>query len=321
MSDLLWQLDEVQLPGEIGPRLTVERLDIETGRTAVIGASGAGKTSLLNLLVEFERNNTGRIERFFDGDTQRLPIFWVPTHGGLWPHVSARDHLSAVAEPSCGPRQVESLLQSFDLADRADARPGELSAGEQSRLSVARALAVGATVLVMDEPFVHVDPARLAGYWKQLDAECQRHGTSLVFSTHSPEPVLRHADIVVCLAGGGVVGSGPVEELYLRSPTRVVAECLGPVNWFDASEAADWLGVSFQQPLGLRAEQLRVTRSETGTGTVVDSQRIGPVRETRVRLLTSHLERTLRHLASDGPLAAGHQVVLEQVDPGPPTTA
>ena len=304
------------MAGAAGPRLTVDRLAITAGRTAVIGASGAGKTTFLNLLVEFESTTTGLVQRLIDDEGQRIPVYWVPTHGGLWPHVPARDHLSAVAAPECRDEEIDSLLHSFDLSDRADARPGDLSAGEQSRLSVARALATRSAVLVMDEPFVHVDPARLSRYWKQLDTECQRRNISLVFSTHSPESVLRYADVAICLSDGRVVGSGPVEELYLHPPTRAVAECLGPINWFEANEAKDWLGVVDQQPLGLRAEQLRVVESETGTSTVVDSRTIGPLRETRLRLVTSESQRTLLHLTSDGSPAIGQRVMLQQVDPG-----
>ena len=91
------------------------------------------------------------------GDGQRPAVYWSPQHFGLWPHLTAREHLAAVA---ADPAAVDATLRDFDLTDRADARPGELSKGQASRLSIARALLTGASVLLFDEPLTAVDAAR-----------------------------------------------------------------------------------------------------------------------------------------------------------------
>src|SRR5436190_3191501 len=148
----LWTLDRVSL----GPRRLHEvSVAISPGVTAVLGWSGAGKTSLLNLLVGFEKPERGII-------AGPRSVFWVPQNGGLWPHCTAREHLRIVKKSDEG---VDEMLEAFDLTERSDARPSELSDGEQARLSVARALMATVDVLVMDEPLVHVDPARVANYW------------------------------------------------------------------------------------------------------------------------------------------------------------
>ena len=79
MSDTLWKLEAVGL----SQRLREVTLSIEAGVTAVLGHSGAGKTSLLNLLVAFEQPDAGKLTADFNRGTHRMPLFWVPSDGGL----------------------------------------------------------------------------------------------------------------------------------------------------------------------------------------------------------------------------------------------
>jgi len=92
MNQALWELQRVSL----GTRLRDVTLTIEPGVTAVLGQSGAGKTSLLNLLVGFEPVDDGQIATGFTRGEHALPLFWAPQDGGLWPHLTARQHLEAV---------------------------------------------------------------------------------------------------------------------------------------------------------------------------------------------------------------------------------
>src|SRR5215218_7453915 len=124
----LWTLSQVCL----GPaRLESISLSIEPGVTAVLGWSGAGKTSLLNVLVGFEKPNRGILD-------SPKSLYWSPQNHGLWPHCTTREHLELIRASNA---RIDELLAAFDLIDRAGVRPHELSQGERSRLSVARALA------------------------------------------------------------------------------------------------------------------------------------------------------------------------------------
>ncbi len=165
---------------------------------AVVGASGSGKTSLLNLLVGYERAE--RVKSSGLGgrecsDSQLSTLnsqpftFWSPPDFGLWPHLTVREHLAAV-EPTGDPALVDRLLSGFGLLALGDAYPASLSQGECSRLSVARAVSARPQVLVLDEPLEHVDTALRDQCWQVLRDEIQTTGASLVFSTHSPERVL-----------------------------------------------------------------------------------------------------------------------------------
>ncbi len=246
MSGRLWRLENVYVAGTVRPRLDGITVDVAPGTTAILGISGAGKTTFLNLLCGFGRPHRGRVEHLLPQTDGRLSIFWVPQNDGLWPHRTVREHVAEVrpaeeeskvhgprskverprssslrapdlvirlsrtlagqssppvatrrnsASSELGPwtldlgplsRSVDDWLTAFDLHDHADKTPEQLSHGERNRLAVARALASGAGVLVMDEPMAHVDPARINDYWRVIREHCSRTGTSLIVATHSP---------------------------------------------------------------------------------------------------------------------------------------
>ncbi|WP_373649079.1 ATP-binding cassette domain-containing protein [Schlesneria sp. DSM 10557] len=240
---MLWSLETVSLSGRRSPRLDRISLAIPEGITAVLGHSGVGKTSLLNLLVGFETPSSGKVLFQADIPATELPLFWVPANHGLWPHLSARDHLLTVmpATQRDPTGRADELLARFDLTEQSDATPGLLSQGERSRLNVARGLASEAKVLVMDEPLAHVDSARCGCYWAAIREHCQGRGTSLVLATHLPDVVLREAQHVICLGKGVVTYAGDVMSLYHKPPTRELAELLGPCNWLASEDSQRWL--------------------------------------------------------------------------------
>jgi len=294
-ADPLWTLDHVSLAPT---RLRDVALVLRPGVTAVIGWSGAGKTSLLNVLVGFEKADRGSV-------SGPASIAWVPQDRGLWPHCTAREHLTITRPSGDG---LNALLAAFDLSARADARPHELSQGEQARLSVARALAAKAAVLVMDEPLAHVDPARAGNYWRVIREHLATTGASLVFSTHLPEIALGEAEGVVCLSDGRVVHHGPVRELYDAPPTPELMTFLGPGNWFTPAEAALWLGAKIQHPRCFRPEQIVLTREDAGAVTVESSRFRGSVADVELHHMASGTARSFFHRPGAEMLRAGMRV-------------
>ena len=287
----LWQLDNVSLAPA---RLRGITLAIPRGVTAVLGWSGAGKTSLLNLLVGFEKPDAGTIS----GPAKTA---WVPQNSGLWPHCTAREHLEISGASAA---QCDVLFASFDLTEKARALPDEMSEGEQSRLAVARALAADSAVLVMDEPLVHVDPARVGKYWRAIREHVARTGASLVFSTHEPEAALGEATQVICLRDGCVLHAGETLALYENPPTPETMECLGAGNWFTPEEARAWLGIEIATARCFRPERLVIEPGESD-GFVVESARFcGSVAE--VVLYADQIgARHFFHRPSSGSLRPG----------------
>ena len=299
-ADPLWQLDAISL----GPaRLREVSLTIERGVTAVIGWSGAGKTSLLNVLAGFEKPDRG-------GMTGGPRVAWVPQNGGLWPHCTAREHLE-IARPSA--EGIDELLAAFDLAEKAHARPHELSEGEESRLAVARALAADAEVLVMDEPLVHVDPARAGKYWRAIREHVTATGASLVFATHAPEAALGEATQAICLRAGRVLHTGPVGQLYSQPPSEELMGFLGPGNWLTPAEALAWLGVEIAAARCYRPEQIVIGK---GDAFPVESARFrGAFAEVELREKGTGATRLFFHRPSNPVLVAGMRANVRVLPP------
>ena len=310
MTETLWHLQQVDLAGADAPRLAEVTLKIRHGITAVIGTSGAGKTSLLNLLVGFERPNAGRCDSNVASRNGRLPLFWSPQDGGLWSHLTVRQHLDRVAADA---DKAQHLLQRFDLAPRAQAYPQELSQGERARLSVARALATAAKVLVMDEPLAHVDPQRIGSYWQVILDEVAAIQAGLVFATHSPRSVLAHAQRVVYVEHGRVLYEGPVDDLYWRPANEELARSLGECNWLGPTEAKLWLGDSPAEPRCYRPQQLAVEPDETGACRVESASFQGDIAHATLRHDGNGACRGFYHRPTTQRLCAGMRVALKLV--------
>ncbi|WP_370154462.1 molybdenum ABC transporter ATP-binding protein [Ferrovibrio sp.] len=197
------------------------------GITALFGRSGAGKTTLVNLIAGLERpNGGGRIA--IDGrvlvDTDaglfvpphRRRIGYVFQEGRLFPHldvrrnllygrVFARDRRDAIAFD-----EVIGLLGIGDLLDR---RTGGLSGGEKQRVAIGRALLARPQVLLMDEPLAALDAARkeeILPYLERLRAQLR---LPVVYVSHALPEVLRLADQLVLLEEGRVRAAGPLADL------------------------------------------------------------------------------------------------------------
>ena len=324
MSGPLFSLHKLTLAGSNVPRLNSVTLQIPCGATAIVGLSGAGKTSLLNVLSGFETGFSGELTSNVSLDSaDRLPLFWVPQNGGLWPHLSAEQHLEvvsvdAVRNQKSGNttdrflKRTDEILSLFDLTHRRQALPAELSQGERSRLGMARALATQPTVLLLDEPLSHVDPVRKPAYWKIIRRIVAEKNISMVFTSHEPETVLRQAGHVICLHEGAVVFEGPVRTLYDNPPDARVGTFLGPLNWFRAEEAA--LFLADQTPgtadVAIRPERVQIHIAVDSAFELVSTPFVGTYQESTVRHVASGMTKSVLHQVPDVAIPIGQLVAF-----------
>jgi len=323
MSSPLFRLTGLTLAGSDVPRLNAVTLQIPCGATAVVGLSGAGKTSLLNVLAGFESGFSGELKSGISGGpAHRLPLFWVPQSAGLWPHLTAEQHLEVVghevvqrqkssSESVRLLKKTDELLELFDLTHRRRALPAELSQGERSRLAMARALATRATVLLLDEPLSHVDPVRKPTYWKIVQRIVAEENISMVFTSHEPETVLRHAEHVICLQDGAVMFEGPARTLYEHPPDAQVGAFLGPLNWFRDEESAVFLNENTAgSAVAVRPERMQIRMADDSVIELLATPFVGSYQESIVQHVESGMTKSVLHQVPDVVIPIGHRVAF-----------
>ncbi len=236
-------------------------LAIDQGAFVVLlGPSGGGKTTLLNILGGFLEPTEGRV--LIDGaDVTDVPPAKRPTTTvfqdyALFPHMTIAGNVSfglrmrGVAKAERDAR-VARTLEMVGLGDTAQRRVHELSGGQRQRIALARALIVEPSVLLLDEPLGALDLKLRQKMQEELKAIQKRVGTTFVHVTHDQEEAMAIADTVVVLNDGAIEDIGTPERVYLRPATRFTATFMGANNLIEAHVLAAASGrATVETPIG-----------------------------------------------------------------------
>lgn len=206
-------------------------LDVEftcgSGITALFGRSGAGKTTLVNLIAGLERPNAGgRIaidgrvlvdtaEGIFVKPHQRR-IGYVFQEGRLFPHLDVRHNLlygRFFARDRSDAIHFDEVVDLLGIGHLLDRRTGGLSGGEKQRVAIGRALLARPQMLLMDEPLAALDAARKEEILPYLETLRSQLRLPVVYVSHALPEVLRLADHLVLLEAGRVRAAGPLTGL------------------------------------------------------------------------------------------------------------
>ncbi|HEY2373573.1 MAG TPA: ABC transporter ATP-binding protein [Gaiellaceae bacterium] len=215
-----------------GGRVVLSGVDLavpEGTLTAILGASGSGKTTLLRIVIGFLPLDHGRVAvggtvladagRVHIAPDKRL-IGYVAQEGALFPHLTVAENV-AFGLPRAQRRAGARVLEMLDLVglDRgyARGRPHELSGGEQRRVALARALAPGPRVVLLDEPFSGLDAALRAETREAVQQALAGEDTTAVLVTHDQAEALSMGREVAVLRGGRLVQTAEPAVLY-RDP-------------------------------------------------------------------------------------------------------
>jgi cell division transport system ATP-binding protein len=221
MTDVVC-FENVGLRYGLGPEVLRDiSLNLEAGSFHfLIGASGAGKSSLLRLMYLAQRPSRGLIS-LFGRDISTLPRSELPAlrrrigvvfqNFRLLPQLSAFDNVALPlrvvgVKQSKIHRHVEELLSWVGLADHLDAKPATLSGGQQQRVAIARAIISRPKILFADEPTGNVDD-QIAARILHLFDELNKLGTTIVIATHN-EALVRKSGRPVLYLEDGVIRSG-----------------------------------------------------------------------------------------------------------------
>lgn len=203
----------------LGEFTIAARLETAAGVTALFGPSGAGKTTLINMIAGLVTPDRGRVtiggtvlfdsDRRIDVPTHRRRIGYVFQEGRLFPHLSVAANLDygrRMSGIAPDPAETKRIVDLLDIGHLLDRRPGKLSGGERQRVAVGRALLMRPRLLLLDEPLAALDAARKRDILPYL--ERLRDEVSMVYVSHHANELRRIATSVVRIEAGRVMAVG-----------------------------------------------------------------------------------------------------------------
>ena len=214
-------------------------LSIATGRTtALIGPSGCGKTTLLRLMLGLSWPDDGEVR--FDGQrltpnnliAVRRRLGYVIQEGGLFPHITARQNVTLLADYLKWPTErtgerVEELARLVHLdTDVLSRYPTQLSGGQRQRVALRRALMPAPEVLLLDEPLAALDPMIRYDLQEELRVIFDALGKTVVLVTHDIAEAVFFAHEIVLMRQGNIVQKGAPRDLIERPANAFVEQFL-----------------------------------------------------------------------------------------------
>jgi multiple sugar transport system ATP-binding protein len=212
-------------------------LTIDEGEfVTLLGSSGCGKTTTLNLIAGLDDPTTGDIRmggrRVNDLSPVQRDIAMVFQNYALYPHMTVAENigftlrLRGMRKPAIRAR-VEEVAASLELGHVLDRLPGQLSGGQQQRVAIGRALVREPKVFLFDEPFSNLDASLRVRMRSEVKELHQRLGVTSIFVTHDQEEAMSISDRIAVMNRGRVEQVGTPEEIYASPATRYVATFIG----------------------------------------------------------------------------------------------
>ena len=219
---------------------------------ALLGPSGCGKTTLLRSIAGLVQPTEGTIrfgKQLVSLSTLLLPahkrkIGYVPQDGALFPHLSVADNITFGLDRSAVTKDqirqtVKEMLTLIGLQGYENRMPNQLSGGQQTRVALARALAIKPAIVLLDEPFSALDASLRGDLRTDVIDLLRASNTTAILVTHDREEALVSADVVALMRKGQIVQQGSPESVYSTPISPAIALSTGDALVLDASKMAD----------------------------------------------------------------------------------
>ena len=201
----------------------------ESGVTALFGPSGAGKTSVVNMVAGLMRPDAGRIAingqslfdsaRGIDLPPEKRRIGYVFQDGRLLPHLSVRSNLVYGLHRTPADRrfvQFDPVVELLGIGHLLGRRPAKLSGGEKQRVAIGRALLTSPALLLMDEPLASLDAARKDEVLPFIMRLGKEFSIPVLYVSHALDEIVALATYLVMLDNGRVLAAGELQVLMDR---------------------------------------------------------------------------------------------------------
>lgn len=216
--------------------------DIQKGQNiALLGESGCGKSTLLKLIYGMHDLDEGQI--FWNGTPVTGPKFnlvpgmpfmkFMAQDFGLMPYETVSESIGKYlsnAFNAIKKLRIEQLLDIVEMTEYSRVKVNLLSGGQQQRVALARVLALEPEVLLLDEPFSHIDNFRKNALRRNLFSYLKSKGITVIVATHDSTDALSFSDETMILRDGKIVAKAPSQEIYKNPESKYIASLFGEVN-------------------------------------------------------------------------------------------
>lgn len=208
---------------------------------SIVGESGSGKSTLLRMIAGLMVQSGGEVlleEKLIENPAQKLvpgydQIKIIHQDYQLFPNSTVEENINRPLlqyDATYRHQRVNRLLSQLGLENYKDRLPRQLSGGQQQKVAIAQALAVEPEVLLLDEPFSHLDAIQKRKLIFELKELLKEMGTTVIFVTHDLDDALRLTDSLLILQKGKVVQKGNSKVLCEHPKSRYVARLFSPIN-------------------------------------------------------------------------------------------
>ncbi|MGV3461070.1 MAG: ABC transporter ATP-binding protein [Flavobacterium sp.] len=216
---------------------------------AVIGESGCGKSTLLKIIYGLYDIEAGEIT--FNGELVTGPkhnlvpgmpnMKYLAQDFDLMPYISAAENVGKFLSnfyPEEKEERIRELLDVVEMGEFANVKAKYLSGGQQQRIAIARVLAVEPQLLLLDEPFSHIDNFRKNALRRNLFAYLKQKRITVIVATHDSTDALSFADETIVIRNGRIIEKAASKEVYYNAADKYTASLFGEVNELKLGQVA-----------------------------------------------------------------------------------
>lgn len=240
---------------------------LESGKSyALIGASGSGKSTLLKLIYGLLDADFGTV---YWNDKQVLgPAYnlvpgmdymkYLAQDFDLMPFVSVEENIGRFLSNFYlkeKKERVNELLDLVGMTEFANVKAKFLSGGQMQRTALAKVLALQPQVLLLDEPFSHIDFHQKNKLAQHVFNYCQQKNITVIYTSHTPDEILMFSNEIIILENGEVVAKDTPQNIYEKPKNEYIARLTGEVNIIPAR----YLGLKNDEVLYVRPHELQIS--------------------------------------------------------------